>query len=398
MNLDLELLQASKTFCILPFVHQEKKFNGTYHICCYSDQLQSYSHETANTSIENFNSTKMQELRLSMTTDTKHSACDSCYKQEEQGITSPRIRENTTWYNWQITHQAIQTCLDNFSNKKPMQPISYDLRYSNTCTLKCRMCNSSSSSAINAEYKKIEEKWPEKFWTVNNHRIDHNIDLHKDVQKIYLAGGEPLVEPLNLNFLKEVAKYNDEITILINTSLNVVNEKFYSVLNKFKYLTLVVSIDGTDVVNDYIRHGSNFQTVKENIQKLSKHDIMFSTCVSVYNIFNIPKLIKFINTEFEQYSANHSINLVNDIEELFIQNIPYDLRPKLIKDLTETLTYAKDFPSLGIRNCISVLEKNNFDQNNFQNFVRYTNILDVSRNESLSAVIPELSKYFNESS
>ena len=56
-----------------------------------------------------------------------------------------------------------------------VQPISYDLRYSNTCTLKCRMCNSSSSSALNAEYKKIKDRWPEKFWTVDNHRINHEI-------------------------------------------------------------------------------------------------------------------------------------------------------------------------------------------------------------------------------
>lgn len=394
MKLKHSTLNESETFCILPFIHQEKKFNGTYHICCYGDQLQSGPEEICNTSLENFNSLKMKELRYSMVNGIKHNACSSCYSQEDQGIVSPRIRENSSWYKWESTHKAVEKCLDNYSAQQLMHPISYDLRYSNTCTLKCRMCNSSSSSAINAEYKKLTDKWPEKFWTVDNHRINHEVDLHGDIQKIYLAGGEPLVENLNLNLLDEVAKFNDKITILINTSLNIVNDKFYSVLNKFQYLTLVVSIDGTENVNDYIRNGSNFTTIKENIKKLSNHDIMFSTCVSMYNVFNMPKLINFINTEFPEFSDNHSVNLVNDIEELFIENMPYELRPSLINDLYHVLNYAKEFPRLGIQNCIAVLEKQNFDQEKFENFIKYTKILDKNRNESLANVIPEFSKYF----
>jgi organic radical activating enzyme len=395
MKLNLSTLNEGKTFCILPFIHQEKKFNGTYHICCYGDQLQSGPNEVCNSSLENFNSSKMKELRYSMVNNIRNSACSSCYSQEDQGMVSPRIRENTSWLKWHSTHDAIERCLDNYSSQQLMHPISYDLRYSNTCTLKCRMCNSSSSSAINAEYKKLTDKWPEKFWTVSNHKINHEVDLHSDIQKIYLAGGEPLVENLNLHLLEQVANFNDKITILINTSLNVVNDKFFNLLNRFKYLTLVVSIDGTNNVNDYIRHGSNFEIVKENIKKFSNHDIMFSTCVSMYNIFNLKDLVNFINLEFSKYSVNHSINIVNDIEELFIENVPYDLRPKLITDLKHTLTLANEFPAVGIKNCISILEQNNFQQEKFGNFIRYTRLLDQNRNESITTVVPQLSKYFN---
>jgi len=390
-----DTLKNNDSFCILPFIHQEKKFNGTYHICCYSDQLQAEKSENLSTSLEHFNSKKMQEVRSFMINGKQHDACNYCYKQEHQGITSPRIRENTTWYNWKDTHSKIVKCLDNFSDGEMMRPISYDLRYSNTCTLKCRMCNSSSSSAINSEYKKINGLWPEKFWTIGNHRIDHNVELHQDIQKIYLAGGEPLVEPLNLELLDKIADYNNEIVILINTSLNILSDKFIQVLNKFKYLTLVVSLDGTHAVNDYIRHGSNFPIILENIKKLNKHDIMFSTCISIYNIFSIKDLIVFLQTEFKEYSYNHSINVVNDIEELFIENVPYDLRPMLIDYLHSCLEIADQFPAVGIKNCISILEQPNFDANKFGNFKKYTKLLDMVRNESISNVVPQLREHFN---
>lgn len=382
------------SFCVLPFIHQEKKFNGTYHVCCYGDQLQS-TNVDAN-SIESFNSENMFRIRSEMISGKKPSACNYCYKQEDKGIYSPRMRENESWARWTVTHSAIEKSLSDFSNKELMRPISYDLRYSNTCTLKCRMCNSSSSSTINAEYQKLNSKWPEKFWTIGNHRINHEIELHKDIQKIYLAGGEPLVEPLNLELLENVAKHNPNLTILINTSLNNLSDKFLQVLNKFKYLTLVISIDGIYEVNDYIRHGSNFNKILENIEKISHHDIMFSTCVSIYNIFSLANLLKFIHKEFPTHAFNHGISLVNDIEELLLDNLPYEFRPKIINELSQVLSMVKDFPASGIKNVINVLEQENFDKDKFTKFIRYTKILDENRNESVAKIVPELSPFFNE--
>ena len=384
----------NNSFCILPFVHQEKKFNGTYHVCCYGDQLQ--SDHPDQTSKESFNSDKIKNIREKMLAGVRPSECESCYKLEDQNISSPRHRENHTWGNWRSTHEAIDKTFTDYLEQREMKPISYDLRYSNTCTLKCRMCNSSSSSALNAEYKKINHHWPEKFWFTDNPRINHDLELHADIQKIYLAGGEPLVEPLNLELLDKLADYNPNLVILINTSLNHLSDKFVNVLNRFNYLTLVVSIDGTNNVNDYIRHGSNFNTVVENIRRMMHHDIMFSTCVSMYNICNIKDLIQFLAQEFPKYSFNHSINIVNDIEEIFVENMPYELRQEVISGLLEVLPQLANFPRTGVQNLINILEQKNFDQHKFDKFIRYTKILDLERSESITNIVPQLSNYFNE--
>ena len=386
-------LKDNGSFCILPFVHQEKKFNGTYHICCYGDQLQT---DNSADSLTSFNSEKMSLLRDDMVRGVQNSICKSCYQQEVQGIYSPRQHENDTWAKWESTHSAIEKCLSDYKNNQTMHPISYDLRYSNTCTLKCRMCNSSSSSAINAEYKNLQSVWPEKFWTIQNPRINHEVDLHKDIQKIYLAGGEPLVEPLNLEFLNKLADFSADVVVLINTSLNHLTDQFVKTLNRFNYLTLVVSIDGTDVVNDYIRHGSKFNTVINNIKKMSHHDLMFSTCVSMYNIFNLPCLVKFIAENFPNKKANHGISVVNDIEELFIENVPVELRHGLIQQLTEIKEQLDTQPAAGIQNIITILTQDNFNTNKFKKFKEYTQILDNHRNENVVNIVPELASYFND--
>lgn len=391
---NLDKIINNGSFCVLPFVHQEKKFNGTFHICCYSDQLQ--SDVFYDDSIDNFNSKKMANLRWSMLNGQKHSACEKCYSQENKNIYSPRMRENTTWLSWEKSKLAVQKNIENYLQASKLAPVSYDLRYSNTCTLKCRMCNSSSSSAINQEYKKIQNLWPEKFWTLKNPRINHNIEITEDIQKIYLAGGEPLVEPHNLALLEKLAERNNQVNLLINTSLNNLSDKFLQILNKFTNLTLVISIDGVGVVNDYIRHGSKFDQIITNIKKMYHHNMMFSTCVSMYNVFNIAELYIFIKNEFPKYANNHSFNLIDNLEELEICNIPYRLRPQIIESLNRILTTADELPSNGIKNIINVLQNNNFEEINFQNFLRYTKILDVQRNETINFIVPELENYFNE--
>jgi len=380
------------SFCILPFIHQEKTFEGYHKICCYSNSDQ--SDDPAQNSAESFNSATVTSIRQNMIAGQRHLACQSCYAAEDQGLVSPRQHENQTWQNWTPSHPALEKAFANFTEKQPMTPVSYDLRYSNTCTLKCRMCNSSSSSAINTEYKKIQSQWPEKFWAKDNPRTRHDINIDTGIQKVYLAGGEPLVEPYNLDLLTRMADANPDLNVVINTSLNILSDRFQEVLNRFTCLTLAVSVDGLGPLNDYIRNGSKFNIVQENIEKLRHHEILFTSCVSIYNIFGISRLVKFITDNYSD-CLQYNITLVNDIPELFVENTPPTLRPQIIGDLTECLNWPLPRnASVGIKNLRTLLEQANYDPERFESFRRYTKILDQNRGESVIAVVPELTPYF----
>jgi sulfatase maturation enzyme AslB (radical SAM superfamily) len=376
-------------FCVLPFTHQMKFSDGSVSVCCYGRTLQ--SDFAGQDGLGSFNSATMKSIRDNMLSGNSPSQCSNCYTMEKSGMTSPRQIENNAW---KYAEDQVNSIIADYTVGKAISPISYDLRYSNTCTLKCRMCNSSSSSAINSEYSKLQQIWPQKFWTANNPRTNHDVDLTANIHKIYLAGGEPMVEPYNYKLLDTLSQTSPDMSIVINTSLNILSDKMVEILNRFTNLTLAVSIDGTGVVNDYIRNGSNFDSVIKNIELMKHHNMIFVTIVSPYNIFNLPNLIRYLQNNFPEHSQNHGINLVNDIEELMIDVIPPELRNEIINNLLSA--ESSSAANIGIQNVISILKQDNFNPDRFENFKKYTKILDQIRNESINEVVPELSNYFND--
>ena len=388
----IENLKTSNSFCILPFVHQEKQFNNIHNICCYENQKQ--TDDFTQNSFEAFNSKKMNDLRHKMLQNKFPVECNGCYDKEKLGLRSARQIETAIWLKDLQALPKVENNILKFINLEKINPISYDLRFSNTCSLKCRMCNSGSSSAINAEYAKINNLWPSKFWFFGNSRINHDIPIDEKIEKVYLAGGEPLLESYNYDFLLKLSNVNPNANVLINTSLNNLDEKLLTIFNKLNNLTFVISIDGVGPLNDYIRHGSNWETIIKNIKLVSNHELMFSTTVSMYNIFNIVDLLKFTQENYPD--ANHGINIVNDVEELFIENTPMEMRPKIIQELYEALNWAPNNSATGIMNVLKLLEINNFDSNKFTNFIKYTKILDTVRHESILDVQPKYKKYFTE--
>jgi MoaA/NifB/PqqE/SkfB family radical SAM enzyme len=390
--IDTETVVASKTFCSLLFVHQEKQFNNRHHICCYNNTLQSDNEE--DNSFQSFNSQKMFKIRNDMLAGEKPIECSFCYNQEEQGLVSPRQRETSGWTASKNFSDAMLQNISKFLNNENIFPLSYDLRYSNTCTLKCRMCNPYSSSSINAENKKLLQVWPDKFQYVDNPRINHEISLDRNIKKIYLAGGEPLIEPYNLIFLKKLAEINPEVQLLINTSLNHLSAEFEEVLALFKNLLFVVSIDGIDKLNSYIRHGSDWNAIMKNLERVKQHQVMFNTTTSLYNIMDIPDIVHYFKENYPDYC--HCIFLVNNEDELFIENLPLELRQEVIHDLELVLQDAPICTVDGLNNLVNTLRINNYNPERFAKFVKYTKILDNIRGESILDIQPKYKNYFME--
>ncbi len=390
--INIKNLQESKSFCSIPFVHQEKHFHNHHNICCYSNKRQ--SDNVNDNSLQSFNSKKMYYVRHKMLNGEKPEECNDCYYQEENGLVSPRQRETHGWMASQDFTTGLEQNIIKFLNNQEIVPLSYDLRYSNTCTLKCRMCNPYSSSSINAENKKLVNIWSEKFHFVENPRTNHELKIDENIKKIYLAGGEPLIEPYNLSFLKNLAQINPSVRLIISTSLSNLSDDFREVLDKFNNLLIVVSVDGIDRLNNYIRHGSFWPVIIKNLSLVKKHEIMFATTTSMYNVLDIPNIVAYFKENFPQYC--HCIFMVNNEEELFVENLPTELRQQCITDLEQTLENAPICAVDGLTNLIKTLKINNYDSERFAKFVKYTKILDTARGESIVDIQPKFANYFME--
>ena len=188
-----------KSYCVLPFNHMNLHPNGNVGICCVSKMFGNNSgfYKDSKGNMLNLNKQSLNEMweshsvkviRKQMLKGIKPSACEGCYKIEDNGGVSRRLNENCRWKK----HWALQPQIE-----------FLDLRMSNLCNLKCLMCYPDSSSALCSDYKSWQDELP--FVVSNPHMKNEDFKWftegmveqlleHKDTLKyLYINGGEPLL-------------------------------------------------------------------------------------------------------------------------------------------------------------------------------------------------------------
>src|SRR5205814_2300738 len=89
----LKDVEASKAFCMKPWVHLHVAHFGEVALCCNAAWGDEYAMGYIDTqSFEQiWNGQLMRDSRLSMLNDEPNFRCTRCYQQEEVGLRSPRI-------------------------------------------------------------------------------------------------------------------------------------------------------------------------------------------------------------------------------------------------------------------------------------------------------------------
>ena len=155
----------------------------------------------------------------------------------------------------------------------------------------------------------------------------------------------------------------------------------------------VVSLDGYDQINKYIRWPSNWKSIIANIKKLYSitPKISFSVTVSMWNVTNLSQLISFLNTEFNRpiIFLNEAVRGGDDYSSPF--NFPN--KKLALDDLNSMKTYSNynvDIFKNKLDYFISNIEKTEIDLIELAKFFAYNDALDKSRNVKLIDYIPEL--------
>ena len=347
----------SNTFCILPFVHLYAEPKGEMKPCCIAGGFDEPLNLKTISIDEAFNSEQMKELRKDMMLGKQNKVCDVCYKKEQTTGHSPRIdfNKNTLWTLPQIEKD--------YSVETQFQHI--DIRFSNLCNFKCRMCNHDFSSNWYEDYYKIRPEFdkndkPKILKVSETISSDLKKHLHK-VKSIYFAGGEPLIMPEHYEILKHLYdntelqtmfREKDEgfeefqtrnISIHYNTNLSVIKYDETSLVdlwNGFYRVFLSISCDGIEKVGEYQRTGFDMKRFEDNLKIIRKYakpanvsepfngllyNFQFTTTImNVYHIFDFIEYMikKEYITSSEQidfyYSwtpLEYSINQINNIEK-----------------------------------------------------------------------------------
>lgn len=303
--------------CILPFIHLYAEPTGEMKPCCIAGGFEKPIDLKTMSIDEAFNSEQMKELRKYMIEGKSHHVCDVCYKKEDRGETSPRnnFNSNTAWIMPEVN--------DDFSVTTDFQHV--DIRFSNLCNFKCRMCSHIFSSNWYEDEIKLFPKHSNastkpKVMKVSDTIVEDLKPYIKNVTSWYFAGGEPLIMPehaqlLNhlYNNVKEIEVYGvtkKSLSIHYNTNLSNLKFEKYNFLElwfDFFKVFLSISCDGIGKVGEYQRTGFNHDRFIKNLELIrlyfepgsttstgEGYHYNFQYTTTMYNVFHMEEFYDFM--------------------------------------------------------------------------------------------------------
>lgn len=365
----------------MPWLHQFIQLDGIK-TCCQGKQI-----EKTNPS-EFFNSELVKSVRQSILNNEIHQNCTNCFQLEKLGFKS--IRQESVEFYKQYSADSL-----------PQQGVEYlDLRYSNQCNFSCRTCEPSFSSSIEHEIEKnpVLKKYYQPLKKENSYTKieDDLIRILPDAKRINFTGGEPVLIKDNLKILEELISHKKfDCEILITTNASVINPQWLALIKNFTAVHWTISIDGVESFAEYIRHGTNWGTVKKNIHTILSlgHSVAFNTVLSAYSVLNVDKLALFFTEckKIAQYPLEHLFHICTHPSYLNPSVLDSELSQiarQKINNAIQLISSVTDNPESGmqtLKNCLTILNTSN--ELNRRKFTEFTNELDQIRNQSFYKLV-----------
>lgn len=350
---------VSSTFCVLPWVHLHATIEGVWSRCCH-DRSGHYYHihyqptqpdlslgkdalgcaphslfadanpERVMGLVDASNSQSMRTTRLQMLRGERPEACTDCFALEDSGVQSQRQRG--------LLFMGSQRCeaLAASTDKRgaiPSRPVHLDLRLGNHCNMRCIMCGPPSSSS----WSSARPGWVNRI--VDSYSADEMFwdDLHElapELESVYLAGGEPFIQPahrrlLDLLIAKGVA---GRIGMRYNSNISVLPLKDLERLRLFRHVHVGASCDAFGKDYERIRIGANWGVFVANLRELaSRFQVTIDVTVQRYTMPSLSDLIEFALDEGVPIWLQ---NFVVTPRRFSLLSLDEEERTRLVKELT----------------------------------------------------------------
>ena len=313
-----------ETFCPLPFVHVSTMPHGEVKLCCRAQPPKNGTNPNVKNPEFNlkdyWHSEYMNEVRDDLILGVKNSQCSNCWKMEDNEIVSLRMNRITDLMDNDTYKQNINKYL--VEREVDFSIPLIELKLSNVCNFKCRMCWPKDSSKWVTDWDKVskfysegDQRYIEEIVDSNGLRksrvmnlyekdkdfVDQLLELMSTVEEIEFAGGEPLMDPIHYRVLNNIPN-PENVTLKYSTNLSIMKMGKNNVIDlwkKFKSIKLTISIDGYKDLNAKIRRGADWDLLKHNIARVKEHCpnidvIKGSTCISGMNAEDLGKTAEAI--------------------------------------------------------------------------------------------------------
>ena len=402
------------TLCAIPWTHLAFEPSGKVIPCCLTSTYEYFAGDLTTHSIEEiWNSDNMKALRKQMINGEEPKICSKCFDRERVTGESGRIYKNR---DYPKVIDIIPEITRSDGTCTTMNLKFWDFRFSNLCNFKCRSCGPRYSSAWVPDAKKM--KWideQDKVWNIESVNDSTNFDFLEQqinvVEKIYFAGGEPLLMPEHWQIL-DMLVTNDRFDVILSYNTNASTWTYgkKNVLDYWKQwqfgkLEVWPSIDEIGERAELIRSGTVWHKVEENLKELVKLDNVIlrpGLTIGAMNVFRLPEIITHLvsigvihrhpKSSYINYN-NFFINLLEDPKHYHVQILPDDFKEEIVIKLKKfiqehNLKYNTDLNPL-FSHIIHELKKPH-NPKHAQEFLEMSNRLDKIRGENIFETIPEL--------
>jgi sulfatase maturation enzyme AslB (radical SAM superfamily) len=440
--------QMSDTFCPIPWNFQAIRNNGDIRVCCQANitankgVVRHSNGKPYNAATDSLtaarNATLMKDVRKNMMLGEWSPECQRCKEEEKNGLSSRRTYELKKW-NISLTDVLEGTNQDGSIDTKLLPLTYYDLRFGNMCNLACRMCGPEDSHTWYEQWSKFtgsesfedthgivklernsvgrlttnDYNWhgSETFWE----QIENNIS---NIQKVYMAGGEPLLIERHYEFLNTCVKQDvaKNIELEYNTNGTLLPNKVISLWKHFKQVGIGVSIDGIGDVVEYQRWPAKWSQLHNNLEKFNKLaiespniSVWLAVTITAYNVLHIADMI-----EWKIFDSNLSGINVSKHKPIITPHIAH--RPETTNIRILPAAFKNEVQNRYAAS-ISTLNSKNVDQaiiaaatsiygsimkymmsedwgKRMSHFIELTNFLDSERNQDIANILPSLAQYF----
>ena len=406
MNKDYNLTD-SKSFCMLPWVHLHATPRGKAAACCISNSCSTPDGmgDISKQSIFSImNSDTMVQLRKDMLSGVLNTECNRCYEHEKQNVSSARQFMNK---ELQMFYEESIENTNSDGTLKELNMRFFDIRFSNICNFKCRTCGSGYSSQW--EQEELKSNSPNiTIYSKNDNSALLNEVLSQvpNIRIAYFAGGEPLITEEHYVILEKMIRSGvaKHVQLRYNTNASNLRYKDRDLLSMWKHFSKGVNIDASidhyGERAEYIRHGTVWSTVEENIKQLRALPYVsfrMNTVLSVFNLLTINDFYEYL-IKNDLYNAKDKGYLIYNMvspEFLSCHLLPPEYKVKGRISIIQTMAmlgrnkFSKWKITL-LKNALSwTTAYNTWDEQKVE-FKNEINRIDNLRNEDFRKTFPEL--------
>jgi len=381
------------------------------------------------------NAQLLKDVRVSMLKGERHDVCKTCWTRERysNGKVSVRVRVKRKWdkrINPEIAREI--TGGDGTITKFDIKNI--ELRFGNHCNLKCVMCHPGHSNLWYSDWKKLSMM--KTFWTDDGSDVDsflfggtyysmedstpfdwyktnlfkkEFLEIHKGLEEIYWAGGEPLLCKEHFDILQILIEsgVSKNINLRYDSNITYIPDRLIEMWKKFRWVGVQASVDDVGIKNDYIRYPSKWNIIIKNLKKLDNlgREVAHSgTTISCYNILTFLDFAEWAKENMSRHfwEVMHFKHVIAPFH-LCPSALPKSVKQRAIDIICDYLNSfdssdksTMHYVKVDMFKNYLIEELDNFNDEIYQGFLQHTKNLDKIRDLQFKYCFPELYEMIKE--